>query len=174
MQTTFDSDFDFILLVFLLFIYFFFVLFRFAVQGPPIENERRGLIARREPQPPSIDDIDFAVRAPAPPEGSAPMAPSPPDSTQIELFEKNPTAFAAIYANKQRRDVTNRRYPTYDQFLTAAVVSGIDLRNRVYTMFAPDDRVFNQLNISLPLLALKDKNCVARLVRYAGDDSTII
>ena len=78
---------------------------------------------------------------------------------------------------KMKRDIKNqqkqRRSPTYDQFLTAAVISGFDLRNRLYTMFAPEDGVFAQLNLSLPLLALKDKNCVAQIVRYNHTASLI-
>ena len=120
----------------------------------------------QEPQPPSIDGIDFGFRAPAPPEGLGPQPPSPPNPALLELFQKNPAAFTALYSNKEKRDVTDRRYPTYDQFLTAAVISGIDLRNREYTMFAPEDNFFKKFNISLPILALKNKNCVAQIVRY--------
>jgi len=134
-------------------------------QGPPIDNAKQGSTALQEPQPPSIDGIDFGFRAPAPPEGLGPQPPSPPNPALLELFQKNPAAFTALYSNKEKRDVTDRRYPTYDQFLTAAVISGIDLRNREYTMFAPEDNFFKKFNISLPILALKNKNCVAQIVR---------
>jgi len=150
-------------------------------QGPPIGRQNRDASTKSklEPQPPSIEgiDIEFDLRTPAPPPlGSGPQPPSSPDPALLELFERNPSAFAALFNNiqkqngiKMKRDIKNqqkqRRSPTYDQFLTAAVISGFDLRNRLYTMFAPEDGVFAQLNLSLPLLALKDKNCVAQIVR---------
>jgi len=106
----------------------------------------------------------------------------------LEVFEKNPDGFPAAFSlwqqqqqqqksREKRRTSPNAlkrpRYPSYDQFITAAVVIGLDLRQQqeqqqqrsTFTMFAPSDLYLSSRNISLPLLVLKDAECLKRIVR---------
>ena len=140
--------------------------------------------------PPSIpDDLDLDLKSPAPPVDAGPQPPAPPDPVLLELFEKNPDGFPAAFSlwqqqqqhqqqksREKRRTSPNAlkrpRYPSYDQFITAAVVIGLDLRQQqeqqrsTFTMFAPSDLYLSSRNISLPLLVLKDAECIKRIVRY--------
>lgn len=130
-----------------------------------------------EPQPPSVDDLD--LRAPAPPDEPGPQPPAAPDPLLLEAFEKDPAGFPSFFAQWQetRNEEVNggnrekRQLPrgeTYDQFLTAAIVSGVDIQRSYFTFFAPSDVVLQKLNVSLPVMALQDKDCVTSLVRYAS------
>lgn len=141
------------------------------------------MIPSSEPMPPSIpDDLDLKSPAP-PPVVDGPQPPAPPDPVLFELFEKNPDGFPAAFSLWQQQQqqkgrekrrtspnaVKRHRSPTYDQFITAAVVIGLDLRQQqrsTFTMFAPSDLYLSSRNISLPLLALKDVECLKRIVRY--------
>lgn len=137
--------------------------------------------------PPAIEDFDLKS-PPAPPVEGGPSPPAPPDPFLLSIFEKDPVGFPAAFIQwqqqqQQQKDSSNnrekrrtapnaskRRAPTYDQFITAAVVSGLNLqqnqRSTGFTMFAPSDLYLANRNISLPLVALKDVECVKRIVRY--------
>lgn len=147
-------------------------------EGPPVPQSWTGIPS--EPMPPSIPE-DLDVKSPAPPV-DGPQPPAAPDPALLELFEKNPEGFPAAFSQWQQQqqqkgrekrrtspNAVKRRSPTYDQFITAAVVIGLDLRQQqqrsTFTMFAPSDLYLSSRNISLPLLALKDVECVKRIVR---------
>ena len=119
-----------------------------------------------EPQPPSIDLLD--LKAPAPPP-EHPRPPAAPEQHIVDLFNKNPDGFPAAFAEtkKERRAASKKQRPfTYDQFITAGIVSGLNLQQRsAYTFFAPSDEFLTSNNISLPIMALKDMECVRQIVR---------
>lgn len=150
-------------------------------RGPPVVTiDVQGSSRNAEPLPPSIDDLD--LRAPAPPDDMGPQPPAVPDSFLLEAFEKDPASFPAVFSqwqaennNKEvgdagtrdKRRAPQRKLPTYDQFLTVAVVTGLDLQRSFFTMFPPSDLYLQEINVSLPIMALHDKDCVSTIVRYA-------
>lgn len=118
------------------------------------------------------------MKAPAPPPDfeSWPQPPAAPDPYLLEAFEKSPETFPAVYSQWQlqqesdiKRDgraVNSKRRPlTFDQFVTAAIVTGLNLQRSTLTMFAPSDVYLKNLNLSLPTVALQDKECIRQLVR---------
>lgn len=133
-----------------------------------------GLQRTSEPQPPSTVGIQLKAPAPPPP-GEGPQPPGPPHPHLLELFEKSPETFPAAYiqwqkqqeqqANERDGRAIQQRTITYDQFVTAAVVIGLDLQRSIYSMFAPSDAYLNSLNISLSATALKDPECIRQIVR---------
>ena len=146
--------------------------------GPPVAD--RVIPRTSEPQPPSTEGL-FQLKAPAPPPvEEGPQPPAAPDPFLLEAFDKSPETFPAVYnkwQEQQQQQPDNkregraalagkRRTVTYDQFVTAAIVSGLDLQRSVYTMFAPSDPyLIDILNISLPTTALQDAECVRQIVR---------
>jgi len=76
---------------------------------------------------------------------------------------------AAITARTAATSVVAAASMTYNQFVTAAVVTGLDLRSgarhQPYTMFAPSDAYLQRHNLSLPILALRNMDCVRQIVR---------
>lgn len=160
-------------------------------EGPPVISPGRLGLAQKEsePQPPSIDGIVLKAPAP-PPEDEWPKPPAEPHPFLVEAFEKSPETFAAVYSQwqqqqqQQQKDeeellATNnnerdgrsainpkRKRLSYDQFVTAAIVTGeLDIQRSAYTVFTPSDSYLGKLNISLPILALKDQECVRRIIR---------
>jgi len=127
------------------------------------------------------------VKAPAPPPlENRPQPPAAPDPEVIALYEKDPAGFPAAYIEwqkqkdkqtgnalkkEERRDdtaaeKTKKRSPTFDQFVTAALVTGLNLRQgSVFTMFAPSDNFLTSINVSLPITALKNMECAQRIVK---------
>lgn len=163
-------------------------------KGPPVVTiDVQGSSRNSEPMPPSIDDLD--LRAPAPPDDMmAPQPPAAPDPFLLEAFEKDPASFPAVFSqwqaennkknndnnkevdaivvgttsdegNRDKRRAPQRKLPTYDQFLTVAVVTGLDLQRSFFTMFPPSDLYLQEINVSLPIMALHDKDCVSNIVR---------
>ncbi|XP_032779429.1 transforming growth factor-beta-induced protein ig-h3 [Daphnia magna] len=142
-------------------------------EGPPVPHSQ-SLKRTSEPRPPSTIGIQLKAPAPPPP-GEGPQPPAPPDPHILELFEKSPENFPAAYAQWQQeqeqqangRDgrAVKQRTITYDQFVTAAVVIGLDLQRSIYSMFAPSDAYLNSLNISLSATALRDPECIRQIVR---------
>lgn len=141
--------------------------------------DHQGFQRTSEPQPPSIEGIQLKSPAP-PPIDEGPQPPAAPDPFLLEAFEKSPETFPAVYNKWQEEQQqeqsdneregratgnTKRKTVTYDQFVTASIVTGLDLQRSVYTMFAPSDPYLISLNISLPTTALKDAECVRQIVR---------
>lgn len=145
-------------------------------EGPPLSSPIHLDIHQRAsgPQPPSTDGI--VLKAPAPPPNSEdePQPPASPDPFLLEAFEKSPETFPAVFSQwQQQSDLlrdgravqSKRRWPTYDQFVTAAIVTGLNIQRSTYTLFAPSDAYLTKFKISLPTSALTDRECIEKIVR---------
>lgn len=135
----------------------------------------------RAPAPPPVSSW---ARPPAPPTKSA--HPSPPvvvrndadsaatinrlpDNCQTKLQGEQSHKKAATPASDQIRAPPDGVL-SFDQFVTAAVVTGLDLRpsrqqRQQLTLLAPSDAYLKRRNVSLPVLALRHMDCVRQIVR---------